>query len=175
MDSAGSVFVGKRIIFIFRDNKIEKSPKANKILHSYAEADLKSGLENAFRIVMTKQKKKNNPSLRKTTSFSSMRWIHHTCRSSDTNESIGSSEPSSPNEPLFKSQVNVIHKDEKTVWVKIVLVVDEINSENRSTVSEKVMFCKAVSYFYKRIGAVSENTNVAVGTGPSLVTESFVY
>ena len=129
MESIGNVFVGKRIIYVFKDNKIEKSSKANKIMHAYTEKDLKIGLENAFKNVLEKQKKSKR-SLRKTTSFSRMRWIRHTCRSSESDRSsfVGNSEPSSPDNPSFKVRVDVIIKDDKMVWVKIV-VIDEKNIE----------------------------------------------
>ena len=83
------------------------------------------------------------------------------------------SEPPSPNDPLFKVCVEVIPKDDKTVWVKIV-VVDGMNAENRSSVAEKVMFCKAVSHFYKKMKSTSKNDCAAENIEPHAIGERFL-
>ena len=79
-------------------------------------------------------------------------------------------------------RVEVTYKDDKTVWIKLALV-GELSTENRSSVAEKVMFCKAVSYFYKTISnTTNTNTTTAAAVSssgddpPSLLTDdTFVY
>ena len=97
----GNIFVGKRIIFIFKDNKIEKSLRANKILDTHTEVEVKRCLEKSFRVVTSKKKK--GRSLRATTSFSSMRWVRHTCWSSGADDNnrcsfMSEGEPASPDD-----------------------------------------------------------------------------
>ena len=124
----------KRIIFKYRDSKIVKSAKDNKILKKCTVDDLKEGITHAFNVNMNKDK------------INLMNYLVTLIRrSKETREK--------PKVNLTSRNTRSVDVDVRTEDGRLYIVYIRSNGEgvvhNRSNLDEKIIFCKAVSHFYK--------------------------
>ena len=139
--------LGKRLIYCFKDTKIVKSKKNNLNLRRCTLADVKREITSAFKI---QQKKigRQNKLLKKMKSLMS-----YVFRDVDKCDDAKSPSPGDAGDV----DVEVRKFDEETY----VIAIDtrEVGVTRYHTdLSEKLMFCKAVAFFYKNWSKVTMNT-----------------
>ena len=139
----------KNIIFRFKDSKIVKSRKSNRCLSWCTNEELADELRKAFQIIADK-KNRSKASWKDLMSLQRMTWG----RKSSVNVRPLSTPCSKLHRVTFDS-ANAVNVDIEPKNDTTLLVTIGPNQKgcyrNYKALETKIMFCKAVSYFYKTV------------------------
>ena len=133
----------KRIIFKYKDSKIVKSPKDNKNLDECTTGDLKREIIRSFKIKQDRWKEKK---LQKINCFSKITG----CAEDDIRYRNQSFISCTSQSSECSDEVNVeVSTDDGRIYLVDIKTNEKGVHRNHTDFDKKIIFCKAVSYFYK--------------------------